>query len=59
LQELDHWNRLVNVMSSSLRELQKALLGEIGMSQAASHFGRQQSSGMHRTALRALARVAI
>lgn len=33
LQELDRWNHLVNTMTTSLRELQKALKGEIGMSQ--------------------------
>jgi dynein heavy chain len=32
LQELDHWNKLVKNMATSLRELQKALKGEIGMS---------------------------
>ncbi len=33
LQELDRWNVLVSTMSSSLKDLQKALKGEIGMSQ--------------------------
>ena len=32
LQELERWNGLVQVMSSSLRALQRALSGEIGMS---------------------------
>lgn len=33
LQELDRWNTIVNSMSSSLKDLQRALKGEIGMSQ--------------------------
>ncbi|KXS21993.1 hypothetical protein M427DRAFT_494431 [Gonapodya prolifera JEL478] len=33
LQELERWNTLVEKMSSSLRDLRKALKGEIGMSQ--------------------------
>ena len=33
LQELDRWNRLVDRISTSLRDLQRALKGEIGMSQ--------------------------
>jgi len=33
LQELERWNRLVVKMKASLRDLQKALVGEIGMSQ--------------------------
>eukprot|EP00899_Mesostigma_viride_P018540 jgi/Mesvir1/26688/Mv20468-RA.1 len=33
LQELERWNTLVLRMQSSLKELQKALVGEIGMSQ--------------------------
>ncbi|CAM38695.1 putative dynein heavy chain [Leishmania braziliensis MHOM/BR/75/M2904] len=32
LQEMERWNRLVNVMKTSLKELQKALSGAIGMS---------------------------
>ncbi|CAD2214810.1 hypothetical protein AGDE_00451 [Angomonas deanei] len=32
LQEVQRWNVLVNTMSSSLKELQRALAGEIGMS---------------------------
>ncbi|KAG5468030.1 hypothetical protein LSCM4_01117 [Leishmania orientalis] len=32
LQEMERWNRLVNVMTTSLKELQKALSGVIGMS---------------------------
>ena len=32
LQELERWNKLVKKMSSSLAELQKALIGEVGMS---------------------------
>eukprot|EP01083_Nonionella_stella_P103237 294682_1 len=32
LQELERWNALVETMESSLADLQKALLGEIGMS---------------------------
>jgi dynein heavy chain len=34
LQELDRWNQLVTVMQTSLKDLLKALKGEIGMSQA-------------------------
>ena len=33
LQELDHWNKLLAYMAQSLKDLQKALAGEIGMSQ--------------------------
>jgi len=32
LQELEHWNKLVKFMRSSLKQIQKALAGEIGMS---------------------------
>ena len=32
LQELDRWNKMVEKMSGSLKDLQKALVGEIGMS---------------------------
>ncbi|KAG5468437.1 hypothetical protein LSCM1_02417 [Leishmania martiniquensis] len=32
LQEMERWNRLVSVMTTSLKELQKALSGVIGMS---------------------------
>jgi dynein heavy chain, axonemal len=32
LQELEHWNKVVTVMSASLRDLQRALSGEIGFS---------------------------
>ncbi|EKX52600.1 hypothetical protein GUITHDRAFT_157080 [Guillardia theta CCMP2712] len=32
LQELDHWNRLLRTMSSSLKTLLRALSGEVGMS---------------------------
>jgi dynein heavy chain len=32
LQELVHWNRLIGTMSSSLRDLKRALAGEVGMS---------------------------
>jgi dynein heavy chain len=32
LQELERWNNLVKRMASSLADLQKALVGEIGMS---------------------------
>eukprot|EP01105_Mastigella_eilhardi_P016134 TRINITY_DN3695_c0_g1_i1.p1 TRINITY_DN3695_c0_g1~~TRINITY_DN3695_c0_g1_i1.p1 ORF type:complete len:4489 (-),score=1285.68 TRINITY_DN3695_c0_g1_i1:87-13553(-) len=31
LQELEHWNRLVNCMKQSIAKLQKALLGELAM----------------------------
>jgi dynein heavy chain len=33
LQELDHWNKLLAYMTLSLKDLQRALAGEIGMSQ--------------------------
>lgn len=32
LQELEHWNKLVNSMSTSLFELQRAIAGEVSMS---------------------------
>ncbi|OHS98802.1 Dynein heavy chain family protein [Tritrichomonas foetus] len=32
IQELEHWNRLVNTMSTSLFELQRAIAGEVSMS---------------------------
>jgi hypothetical protein len=32
LQELDRWNALITRMQASLKDLQKALAGEIGMS---------------------------
>ncbi|KEG14252.1 putative dynein heavy chain [Trypanosoma grayi] len=50
LQEIERWNRLVGVMVSSLRELQKALSGVIGMSNdldelaSALHNGQLPSS---------------
>ena len=41
LQELERWNKLVVKMSRSLSELQKALVGEIGMSDALDELGAE------------------
>ena len=45
LQELDHWNRLLGEMAFSLRELQKALVGEIGMSAELDELGASLFNG--------------
>eukprot|EP00955_Chlamydomonas_euryale_P094425 364857-Chlamydomonas_euryale.AAC.10 len=34
LQELEHWNRSITAMASSLKDVQRALIGEIGFSSA-------------------------
>lgn len=46
LQELDRWNLLVNAMASSLKDLQKALKGEIGMSQELDDLSYSLFNGM-------------
>jgi len=45
LQELERWNNLVKKMSSSLVDLQKALVGEIGMSDELDSLGSSLYNG--------------
>eukprot|EP00771_Trimastix_marina_P001232 gnl/Trimastix_PCT/2287.p1 GENE.gnl/Trimastix_PCT/2287~~gnl/Trimastix_PCT/2287.p1 ORF type:complete len:1636 (+),score=757.30 gnl/Trimastix_PCT/2287:1914-6821(+) len=45
LQELDRWNYLVHRMGLSLRDLKRALLGEIGMSNELDELADSLSSG--------------
>ena len=45
LQELERWNKLVVVMARSLADLQKALVGEIGMSDSLDALGNDIFNG--------------
>ncbi|KAG2382028.1 hypothetical protein C9374_005820 [Naegleria lovaniensis] len=46
LQEIDRWNTLVGVMKRSLIDLQKALAGEIGMSEELEHLSNAINIGV-------------
>merc|ERR1711916_320990 len=45
MQELERWNILVNFMSRMLSDLQKALVGEIGMSDDLDRLGNDLFNG--------------
>ena len=45
LQELERWNRLVTYMASSLIDLSRALIGEIGMSESLEELGTALFNG--------------
>lgn len=45
LQELEHWNRGLAVMSSSLKDLQRALTGEIGFSSSLEELANSVFNG--------------
>eukprot|EP00944_MAST-04C_sp_MAST-4C-sp1_P005925 g5925.t1 len=45
LQELERWNILVNIMARKLSDLQKALIGEIGMSDELDRLGSDLYNG--------------
>ena len=45
LQELERWNKLVIKMAISLQDLQKALIGEIGMSDELDSLGDSLFNG--------------
>ena len=55
LQELERWNKLVVVMSRGLSDLQKALVGEIGMSDALDELGAEVFNGFLPSIFRRLA----
>ncbi|KAK2951356.1 putative Dynein-1-alpha heavy chain, flagellar inner arm I1 complex [Blattamonas nauphoetae] len=55
LQELEHWNRLCEKIRSSLKELRRALSGEIGMSAELDDLSSSLSSGFLPHAWRILA----
>lgn len=46
LQELERFNKLLNVMHNSLFDLKRALLGEIGMSQELDELANSLFNGM-------------
>ena len=45
MQELERWNKLVNKIGTSLLDLQKAMIGEIGMSDALDDLGAALFNG--------------
>jgi dynein heavy chain, axonemal len=55
LQELERWNKLVVKMGQSLSDLQKALVGEIGMSDALDELGAEVFNGFLPSMFRRLA----
>ena len=55
LQELERWNKLVVQMGRSLSDLQKALVGEIGMSDALDELGAEVFNGFLPSMFRRLA----
>ena len=46
LQELDHWNKLLNTMSGALKTLLRALKGEVGMSAMLEDLGTALFNGV-------------
>jgi dynein heavy chain len=55
LQELDRWNNLIRVMKSTLKDLRRALKGEIGMSQKLDELATSLMNGFIPSSWRSLA----